>query len=180
MFEVGAVQGADTGERVGARGQPHARPVRAHQAHRATVDRFSREAGVHRAGFVDRAVRSQSGQELLGSQTSIHAMNGVDAQLLLDELGHIGHRQLGAGVGAAGAAANLIAEDSADRIAVMAVGDQHGVGRHRRTDGLDTTGSTTRSTRWTTPLIVGALADGFARFGEQLAQAGGQRQAPDR
>ena len=76
-------------------------------------------------------------EQLLGGDARDRRDGWVDAQLILDELGDVGHRQLGGGVGATGACSQLVSVGAADRVAVMSVGDQHGVGRDRGRDGGD-------------------------------------------
>ena len=104
----------------------------------------------------------------------VHPMNGVDAQLLFDELRHVGHGQLGVGVAPTGAAANLVPERAADGISVMSIGDQD----RTRTDGvadrLDPRRVDDAFDGVHHAVLVGAVPDRFAGFGQQVGQPGRQ------
>ncbi len=102
--------------------------------------------------------------ESLGADAPVHPVDRVDAQLLVDELGDVRHRQFGVGVDAAGGSANLVTVRAADRVAMMAVGDQHGVGGNGGADRRDALGIGDSFDEMNDAFLVDAPPDRLARI----------------
>ena len=118
--------------------------------------------------------------QLVPRDVVVEPVDRLDAQLVGDEFADERERLLG-GTGAAspGRLATLVTVGAADPVAVVAVGDQHVVGRDHRGDRVD-------PHRVGHPFddvlhaVDGDRGDRLGRLGEQLGEPGRQRQAPHR
>ena len=75
----------------------------------------------------------EDGEQSVGIDTAVEAMDRIDAELTLDQFGHVGERQL-ARAAASARRTFLVAEGAADCVAMVSISDQHRVRGHRSGD----------------------------------------------
>jgi len=173
VFEVGAVECTHPLERGGLRCEPHTGAVGAHQAQTTTLDDFGGERRGDGPCLGAVEGRCEHGEQLLHRDAVVQTVNGVDAELVADELGHVGERELGGRVVAV-LGADFIAERAADGVAVMAVGDEHRVRADCRSDGRHSLRmrDTLHDVQHTG--FVAAGAHRLTRLAQQIREAFGQ------
>jgi hypothetical protein len=141
---------------------------------------FDCEPGRDRAGLGGDEIPAESVEQVGGGDAAIDPMNRVDAQLILDQLGDVGHRQLCRRVGASRRCAYLVAVGAADRVAVVAVGDQHRMCRDRGRYLGDPLGVGDPLDAMDDAVLVDAATDRFAGRLEERREPGAERKAPYR
>ncbi len=163
-----SVERAHAVERSGPRRQPLPVTVRADEAEHAVALHRRERGGRNLARVASLEVPVEGLDQLVPRGVVVEPVDRLDAQLVGDEFAHEGECLLGRTGRPAGLVAPLVAVGPADAVTVVAVGDQHVVGREERADRID-------------PTLVGdpfddvlhALdgdrGDRLGRFGEQLA-----------
>ena len=135
VLQSRTVEVADSGEPVGLGGEVRAGAVGVHEHQRTTVAHLVGDGGLHRAGRRQFEEIAEGGQQRVGVDAGVEPVDRVHAQLLLDELADVGHGQFGGALGAGVGGALLVAEGTADGVAMVAVGDHHVGPTHGRRDG---------------------------------------------
>ena len=140
VLEPGAVEGAHPVEHAGLGDQPGAVAGRVDEAQRVPRAHLRQGRTIDRTRRLEIERRSQAVTKLIETGADVQPVDGVDAELVGDELAHEGERELGRGVLGTGRSADLVAVRAGDAIPMMAVGDEHVVRADRITNGGDALG----------------------------------------
>ena len=178
VLEQRAVEGADALERRRLRRQPRAGAVRVHEAQRASFDDLARERRIDRAGGGQVEALAQDRHERVDVDAAIEPVDGIDAELALDEFAHVGEGEIPR-AGPVGRP-SLVAVRAADRVAMVAVGDQHRVRPDRGSDRCDPSGIGDALDRVDHAVVVGAGAHEFGRLEQQVGETSASATDPRR
>ncbi len=137
VLEPRAVEGADPVEHAGLGEQPGAVARRVDEAQRTALAHPRQGRAIDRTGGLEVERHGESVTELVEAGRRIQPVDGVDAELVGDELADERERQFRRRLGGAGRSSDLVAVGAGDAVAVMTIGDEHVVRADRVADGGD-------------------------------------------